>query len=55
MNFTQEMLLRMKKKAFLANQCNKQRFINLLANELEKLDVILVKHSPGDAVAVGYV
>jgi hypothetical protein len=47
-DFTPDMLLKMKKKPFLANPRNKQKFINLLGSEMEKVD-IKVKHSPGDA------
>lgn len=45
---TGDMLLKMKKKSFLANPRNKQRFIDLLGSQLEK-DGTNVKHSSGDA------
>ena len=47
-DFTPDMLLRMKKKAFLANPRNKQKFIDLLSSLL-KDNGIDVKQSPGDA------
>lgn len=47
--FTPNMLLKMKKKSFLDNPRNKQKFIRLLASELEKEVTIQVRHSPGDA------
>ena len=48
-DFTPDMLLKMKKKPFLANERNKQKFIDLLGAEMEKTGRIHVKHSPGDA------
>ena len=48
-DLTPDMMLPMKKKSFLANPNNKQRFINLLASVMEKEDGIAVKHSPADA------
>ncbi len=48
-DFKPDMLLTMKKKAFLANPQNKQRFINLLGCELEKEKGKKVTHSSGDA------
>ena len=48
-NFILDMLLKMKKKQFLANTRNKQKFINLLGLEMQKEDDIQVKHSLGDA------
>ena len=48
-DFTPDMLLNMKKKPFLANPGNKQRFIRLLGSELEKKEGIQVTHSSGDA------
>ena len=46
--FMPDMLLRMKKKQFLANPKNKQRFINLLGSEMEKSG-IQVRQALGDA------
>ncbi len=43
------MKMNMKKKSFLANQTNKQRFLNLLGSELEKESDIQVLHSSSDA------
>ena len=43
-----DMVLRMQKKLFLANQKNKQKFINLLGSTLEATG-IQVKHSEADA------
>ena len=48
-DFTPEMLLTMKKKPFLANTRNKQKFIHLLGSEMEKEDEIQVTHSSADA------
>lgn len=48
-DFTPDMLLKMKKKTFLANKQNKQKFIDLLGSEMQKEEGIEVKHSPGDA------
>ena len=44
-----DMTLKMKKKPFLANEKNKQRFINLLGIEMEKESNIQAIHSSGDA------
>ena len=46
--FTEEMQLSMKKTTFLANSKNKQRFINMLSNYLEKRKCKMY-HAPGDA------
>ena len=48
-DFTPDMFVKMKKKPFLANQKNKQRFINLLGAELKKESGIQIQHSSGDA------
>ena len=48
-DFTPDMLLRMKKKAFLANPRNKQNFFFDLLSSLLKDNGIDVKQSPGDA------
>ena len=45
--FTEDMKLTMKKVNFLANSTNKQQFINMLGNYLEKK--CKVYHAPGDA------
>lgn len=47
-DFKPEMYLTMKKKSFLANPKNKQKFLYFIGNELEKTGV-KVKHSTGDA------
>ena len=41
--------LRMKKSTFLTNSKNKQKFIFLLGEELEKCPNVQARHSPGDA------
>ena len=46
--FMPDILLRMKKKQFLANPKNKQRFINLIGSKLEKSG-IQVRQACGDA------
>ena len=48
-DFGLEMQLKMKKKPFLANQRNKERFINLLGAKKETKSDIQVIHSSGDA------
>ena len=48
-DFTSDMLLKMKKKSFLANPKNKQKFIDLLGSEMVKEKGIQVRHSIGDA------
>ena len=47
-SFTPEMQLTMKKKSFLANFKNKQRFVYFIGSELEKAG-LEVKHCAGDA------
>ena len=47
-NFTPAMQLTMKKKTFLANPRNKQKFLNYIGSELEKAGV-KVEHSSADA------
>lgn len=44
-----DMLLEMKKKSFLANPRNKQKFINLLGSLLSEQPDIQVQHAEGDA------
>ena len=46
--FTEDMHLTMKKMHFLANTTNKQRFINMLGDQL-KQQGCTVYHDPGDA------
>ena len=46
--FTEDMQLTMKKEQFLANKTNKQKFINMLGDQLEK-SKCKVHHAPGDA------
>ena len=45
----QDMMLKMKKKPFLANPRNEQKFIYLLASELQKEECVDVKHAREDA------
>ena len=47
-DITPDMLLKMKKKTFLANTSNKQKFLNLLGSEMEQ-EGIQISHSSGDA------
>ena len=47
-HFTDDMILKMRKKPFLANTKNKQKFINSLSLQMEK-EGIRVKQSAGDA------
>jgi hypothetical protein len=47
-DFTPDMLIKMKKKPFLANTRNKQKFLHLLGSEMGKKG-IQVTHSLGDA------
>ena len=51
-NFTPEMTIKMKKKPFLANEKNKQRFLNLLGTELVKEPNIEVLHASADAMLI---
>jgi len=44
-----DMLLKMKKKPFLANTRNKQKFLHLLGSEMMKQEGIQITHSSGDA------
>ena len=48
-DITPEMLLKMKKKPFLANTSNKQKFINLIGSIMENEEGIQVRHSHSDA------
>ena len=48
-DFTLDMLLRMKKKSILANQKNKQTFINLLTVQTKKEGDIQVENSIAEA------
>ena len=46
--FTADMPVTMKKEQFLANRQNKQRFIYMLSEELQKRSC-MTHHAPGDA------
>ena len=46
--FTADMPVTMKKEQFLANRQNKQRFIYMLSEELQKRSC-MAHHAPGDA------
>ena len=46
--FTEDMQLTIKKEQFLANNTNKQKFINMLSDHLES-NKCKVHHAPGDA------
>ena len=47
-HFTDDLILKMKKKTFLANTKNKQKFISSLSSQMEK-EGISMKQSAGDA------
>lgn len=48
-DFSSDMIMKVKRKPFLANQRNKQRSINILGAELEKESGCQVTHSSRDA------
>ena len=47
-DFTSDMILKMKKRPFLANPRNKQKLINIMSSQMEE-EGIQVKQSSGDA------